>query len=478
MSLGLNMNLKNRDSYLKQAIRQYGHLKMARPTKIELKILQVTKEIQAKYSALPQTPSSFELEEIENNFRKALSENTWDQISKKEWKRSAYILWLNRPFLACDKEFLKRYSTYLEVGKLPSDYRKLIHVYLKEFHYHLEYPNVYKELSKNIRSGFGSETIKKRLAQWYQRDLMFGLFSEDFSTKAALDKYISVTCWNEFSDITGLDAELSQVGYAEAIGLRMFDDTKDFVADSSEIIDTVISYHLNGQELRFGNTRIKLIEWLLLPWANMEPDEAIKLKTQNWLNQHFGDPRLPQNRQHGWRGVSDESVQVIYRWLVGETLDQFFDIIDRMALESQWKYRKAFWKSYYDKKLLTEAWVAFGANAWDYAESAFGEKLSAAKLTGVKSDQSVLILRIGDIIFAEWSHNGKCRAWKISDSRAPQRYQQKYQNQDFKKISMQITPYDKEGGISHGSSASYSWQRKLADFIYLETNVRVSERDF
>lgn len=472
------MHLKNKDPQLKNALEQCNQSFLVKKPKMSLKIIKVSQEVEARFMGCAKLPNTFELDDIEKIFRLAATHEKWDMITIKEWRWAAYILWYNEPFMACNPEFISRFIKFLELRKYSSDYKKLIHVYLRNFHHHKAYAKEYVVLSNAINRGFDFSNIKKNLYHWFERSQIYKLFSNTFDTKKLSERYIEINEWKRFSETTGLIHELSQVGIVESVGIQLLNDTQHLLSDSPELFEKVIAFHTKDKQIRFPNSRIQLIEWMLLPWKENPPPELLKYKIQNWLIDNFRDPRLPQNRQDGWRGVSDEARQVIYQWLVGETLDQFFDIIDRMALEEHWKYRKAFWKAYYKKKLISEAWVALGKNAWDYAQTAFDGQFSAARLKGTDSNQSVLIIRIDNIVFAEWSHNGKCRAWRSDRKETPKIYSNIYQRVDFMGKSMHILPNDKEMGISHLGSGSYSWQRKLMDFIYRETNVRISERDF
>ena len=188
---------------------------------------------------------------------------------------------------------------------------------------------------------------------------------------------------------------------------------------------------------------------------------------------------MPNHRDKGWRFVDEKSIKLVFRWLIGESLEQFFSIIDSMALEHQWKYRKAFWKAYYDKGVLDEAWVAFGPGAILHARRLFGANFSAGELEGAtQSNQSVLIIKIKDLVLAEWSHNGKCRAWKSNDKFSPATYKSKYYGSSLRTSSMKIVKTLQQDGISHQQSENYHWQRRLAEFIYDETGIRMLDRDF
>ena len=41
--------------------------------------------------------------------------------------------------------------------------------------------------------------------------------------------------------------------------------------------------------------------------------------------------------------MSQDARAVFRRWLVKVALDQFLDVIDKLAAERMWRYRRAFW---------------------------------------------------------------------------------------------------------------------------------------
>ena len=55
------------------------------------------------------------------------------------------------------------------------------------------------------------------------------------------------------------------------------------------------------------------------------------------------DPRLTQS---GWTSVSPAAKDVMLRWMVSASLEDFFALIARRAQEDHWRYRKAFWSAY------------------------------------------------------------------------------------------------------------------------------------
>ena len=478
------MSLDNNTALTKEHLKQFQ--KMNRPVSSlpSPRMLKTAKRIEAQFSGVSKIPTRFEIEEIYKRFIYALEKNDWGSLGQQDWRMAAYILWYKKDekeLIGSYSRFINRYHEWLQKNSLPSNWRKLIHVYLQDFQYRKDYPESFKKLSWAIRAAFKNPSLQQRLGIWEIRDQEFKLFSEYFEVRQVANAFVNKAGndWNNFAEMTGLDGELGFGGYADAVGLELMNQ---LVASPSKVlIEAVIKFHFIDNRLRFNGRRVNVIESLLSPWtknANFLGEDVRKM-VQDLLLAQFNDPRLPHHKANGWRSVGETYLQVFFRWLIGESLEQFFEVIDQIALEHQWKYRKAFWKAYHKRGLLDGAWVALGADAKSYAQTAFGKTLSAADLEGgSKSDHSVLIIRIKDLILAEWSDNGKCRAWRVDQESCPLIYETKYHGSQLKTPSMKIVPSYKTDGITHSSSETYSWQRKLSEFIYDETGIRIQHNDF
>jgi len=161
-----------------------------------------------------------------------------------------------------------------------------------------------------------------------------------------------------------------------------------------------------------------------------------------------------------WHGL-DDARQVMMRWLVGLTLDEFFRLLDETALDRLWRQRKAFWGHYLKKDQITDAWMILGKSAVrlaalrrDFFKGRFGHLLRNAD-----GDQSVLLLRIAGITIAEWSHNGRCRFWTRANRGAPKYYEHEYNRTDL------INECDR--ALTHQGS----WEPRFAAYIFEETGI-------
>ena len=204
---------------------------------------------------------------------------------------------------------------------------------------------------------------------------------------------------------------------------------------------------------------------LLKPWLDHDPTDVVKKKIGDFCVEILGDPRF---QGFNWTQVDEVVRTLLLRWLTGRTLELFFDVLKNTA-DSIWKHRQEFWTPFYRNGYITEAWVVLGPYAHRYAQRRYqGSDLIYGLLSGKSDDgQSVLLMRMGDYLFCEWSHNGKLRVAPISAARAPKLYAKYYDADDLYFRSEQFvsntgTVHD---GLPHLHSDKKWWQTMAASFI-------------
>jgi hypothetical protein len=234
--------------------------------------------------------------------------------------------------------------------------------------------------------------------------------------------------------------------------------------------------------LRYPAARVALAEGLVRPWLRAQPSDQLRNALSSFLIRHYGDPRMLSagHAGHNWQGVSELTVSTVKRWLVGDTLRGFMRIL-QLTADDIWRYRQRFWMAYYDRGVVEEAWLALGAQAAWQAKREFGKmewSPYGTLVSGAAASQSVLFLRIGQIVFMEWSHNGSLRACLNDDPRLPALYQPEYRGEQLR----DVVSLDFHNGINerpqltHANSEGGTWQRKARDFIADQTGVRLSDQ--
>lgn len=217
---------------------------------------------------------------------------------------------------------------------------------------------------------------------------------------------------------------------------------------------------------------------LLAPFGTSMPAKEIRDTYLGLLLSLFGDPRLHPGR---WTRMRDEET-IIRRWLTEQSLRQFLEIADRATavthpnLKRDWPTRRAFWEAVYEKQLITEAWAIFGSEGARLARSTFGDSVSFGEFNrvgrkSVDGGHTVILLRIGNGVVADWSFNGKCNVWPDADAiGAPKLYRRVYSSDDVH-MPDSVTSDVTAGMFSKRHIGA--WRQSVADKLHHMTGVRV-----
>ncbi len=239
------------------------------------------------------------------------------------------------------------------------------------------------------------------------------------------------------------------------------------------------------ERLQVGGSNALLAFGLLSPWTVSNPGVSYRKSISRLLVDRIGDPRFNTN---AWEAIGDdlrrrhvkfdpaELIGVLRRWLTQETVRAFFRIVGATTdRKDQWDAREAFWLSYLEAGLIQDAWFAFGRRAEAVAGGrAANEGLRFGRVEGGGDpSHSALILTLGDLRIAEWSHNGACRFWPIVSSAqatralgsagAPELYQPRYEGTNLRAT---FGP----SGFAYKSHTN-GWQETFARFIHRATGI-------
>ncbi len=231
------------------------------------------------------------------------------------------------------------------------------------------------------------------------------------------------------------------------------------------------------QRLRYPLCRDEFAYSLLSPWFERNPPQDVKHALLSELLRTLGDPR---HNHAGWLGVRREAMDTASRWLTGRTMDAFFEIL-RHTEDDIGPYRRRFWEAYFHAGHILEAWIALGEQAVTQLEEIdpAGE-LHYAKILGkIAPNQCVLMLRMGHILFCDWSHQGRLRAIPVTSKQAPKLYQPEYELFQLRFP----TPLDfndgqlDDPGLLHVESALGGWQDKARQFIAQHLGIQLALTD-
>lgn len=278
----------------------------------------------------------------------------------------------------------------------------------------------------------------------------------------------------------GLDTDARRLGgLARAAFIEACRATAAEPAASAEARQNrLLEWGLDAQERAvFPAAWPDLARALLSPWRSGEPTPTHKARLISLLERlGGGDPRM---KPSGWRAVREtagDAYAVLLRWLTRASVLQFFDIVDVTADPYMWRFRRAFWTSYLLAGHIDQAWVVFNRRGAELArsqmrrsgdtrEEAFAEFRSTAK-TG---DHAALIMRIGDLVVVDWSHNGCWNIWRRTQGQTPSLFWRKYSELDLDHAPTRG---------AHIGSPNFSWQETVSRIIESETGLKTSPSEW
>lgn len=179
------------------------------------------------------------------------------------------------------------------------------------------------------------------------------------------------------------------------------------------------------------------ISALLGHWVSRTPPaDDLRYLTENIIG-IYGDPRV--QRGGVWSAVPENRMAVILRWLTGENIRFFLDIVSAVEDNHMWEPRRKFWLGLHNRGRIDAAWVAFSVSAEREARRRGGGKgtlkFGLQTAGGGRSNTSLLILKIGRKIVVEGSHSYKVHIFDESSKRAPILYQSRYDCEEIRLIA-------------------------------------------
>jgi hypothetical protein len=235
------------------------------------------------------------------------------------------------------------------------------------------------------------------------------------------------------------------------------------------------------------NLQVPAMIGLLSPFFDKPPPPSLKDQLQTLFTGSFSDPRISSSDwpeiplQYGGQNFRTECLSLIKRWLIFETIELFFKVIAKHTPNEQFEPRKNLWKSYFDNNHVTDAHIILGRDAAKTAQHYKENDDSARELRwgtvsggNIAADQSVLLMQIGSLIIAEWSHNGKFRAWDTNLKRKPEFHKNSYIAAELRTGSNKIR--NKDGSFGDGIVHLGDWVERAKRYIDSKTDIRVARQ--
>ena len=219
--------------------------------------------------------------------------------------------------------------------------------------------------------------------------------------------------------------------------------------------------HPVGAPMLEGDRATIVVAQLLRPWSVRMPPKPLRTYLLDELVQRRGDPR--RENAHFWAGVGEDGTRTLLRWLAGQRMEAFLDVVSRseenMEAGGQWAARRRFWMGLYEEGRIDEAWPSYGTGAQTIADSlarktgdlayaSYGRQLS-------RKSTSLLIMQIGKYLLVEGSHNFRIHAFRRDSPSSPKLYQSEYDVDRF------LLPVGHQDARMHDSVGNWmNWVRE------------------
>lgn len=343
----------------------------------------------------------------------------------------------------------------------------IFHLFVR--HFPRDRENIFEMLISSAKRFLDRKSLSKKISTWKECNDSYYLFHKNGPERLGRELFFEQIELPPASDHRSIlfKGELYSSKFLREATLHYLKHIRNALTEDcseSSLIDRFREFmEPERGQIRFTTLLPRCAETFLLPFSDRNCPEELRTKIQSYLIEKLGHPNMASNR---WVSVEPKALAVIKRWIVGQTLEDFFRIIDESALDVHWRYRKAFWQYYHDLGIISDAWVVLGREA--EAKVKVSSRMddffygTFARDSGAQKNHSALILQVQGIIFAEWSHSGACRAWFPGRERIPQ---------IGAEICRNLKSNTCDESFYHHGSMNGTWQNRIGDWIHLHTGI-------
>jgi hypothetical protein len=189
--------------------------------------------------------------------------------------------------------------------------------------------------------------------------------------------------------------------------------------------------------------------------------------------------------RRGGRHEDAETLRLILkRWLDIWSFETFFKIMGQTTDNPvQWRARERFWRRYLKGGHVKDVWFILGHEAERQMRPYRDELKQAGGYgrvdEGATPSHSALLMQIGDIMIAEWTHNGSCCFWQRNAVRRPVPYGRRYDGNYMRNSERMRRAADLQarelgsGPLWEALSHHEGWEMRFDEAIRCLTGIRV-----
>lgn len=394
--------------------------------------------------------------------------------NRRDWNRAWWCLWTTNPCIADHPSALIALLSEFAGSSRRGQLRRLGTAYLEE--YDADRPKL-EEIASRLASRAAAGGAPWSTLQGI--GVFNGRLGPERLAQAALTGGSSPSQLLEHIGARGPVVLGGLARAASAAGLVRLRATPP--RSAQDHLKVLKSWVMRGEEFVFPEQRNEIARTLVLPFRDRSLPADERRSLTRFVLDHFEDPR---SKPQKWIGMDDVAA-IVRKWLVEQSLRQFLDVVGAVAMPDQWAYRRAFWLAVYDAGLIDDAYVAFDPAGASLAERRFKDDAPFGRLRAgdgqIQEGHSVLIMKIGNAVVADWSHNGRCNIWESSDRGAPLLHKASYVRSDLRKglpNSYSEDQRNARGVYQHNGAPTYVWQQRIAAHIQRLTGVLIPQHDY
>lgn len=177
------------------------------------------------------------------------------------------------------------------------------------------------------------------------------------------------------------------------------------------------------------------IDALLSPWRERPPPAEVSTLLTDRLTEFYGHPKA--GRDAVWNEVDPGLERIFMRWLMHADFRFLFRILREVEPSHMFPDREAFWRVELEAGRVDELWVAFKPEGYRVAlerhPAGHNREWLRFGMQAGENDKSLLLMRIGNKIVVDGTHNFKVHIFDASSSQAPRLYQSEYDVRDIRR---------------------------------------------
>lgn len=375
-----------------------------------------------------------------------------------------------------------------QIGTNPGMLRRLIDVWLMTFD---KDDDTFVDVGKQLDRHLGASHTGL-LARWKEAHRSYDIFNATRGPELMAARLLEDSSDNVVAAYRLDTPARAAGGYLRAVHFALAERLPKLLREDRalEYFDRAVQFYAPDGRLRFDEPQPNgaMADGFVGAWirTQRQPSNRLRDKVLTYLRQHLGDPRIERNR---WAGASNETRQTVRTWLSALSLDAFFDVVGRFAgnagMGQQWAARKAFWSACLKGGHIKDSWLVLGDNVARAVSDNDNLRGSFGRLRDSDPNRSVLLIQIGDLVFSEWTYNGKLRAWSASARNAPKLFRTRYEREEVTGDGLQFpAPQDRPhlkisgpDGITHYKGEEV-WQGRTAALLRRREGIVLQSRDW